>query len=258
MKEQITFPAPGESLTRTITFDGDRVTQISDVLQGQRPTTSTVVYGYNVKGEVISTTLVDPQGLPLEAFAFEHDANGLVKKVDWYNKKQNPGSPQLALYATKEYTYTDKKLINVKNWLVTGSPRLLLNDFNFTYDAKGNVTQVHEYRVLGYIDNNPDNYNDIVINVTYTYDDKMNPYKESWYMKYLPTGLFIPGLSQNNIVATTSATTLEGTKKGPGANFNTNMYNFTNTTTYAYTDKGRPNTATYSGGSVRTFTYKCE
>jgi hypothetical protein len=230
------------------------------VYQGQRPSTTDVVFDYNVKGNVASTTIVDTQGRPLEAFEFFHDQNGYITQVNWYNKRQNPASSMLTLYATREYNYNSKKqLVNVKNWLVITSPRMLLNDYTFTYDAKGNLSQVQEYRVLTYQESNPDSFTDIVIKQSFTHDSKVNPYSENLYVHYLPnTSVFIPGLSPNNIVTTTSVSTVEGTKKGPGTNFDPNAYNFTRTNTYTYTDQGRPATVTSSVGSVRTFTYKCK
>ncbi|AMM51877.1 hypothetical protein TH61_12785 [Rufibacter sp. DG15C] len=260
LKEQVTFPTPGESLTRDFHFDQNYLSHVSEVYQGQRPLTTSIMYDYNTVGDVASTTLLDAQARPLEAHEFLYGLDGLVRQVNVYNKKQNPGSGSLQLYNTKELTFNNKQqLVSLKNWLVTTSPRLLLNDFTFTYDAKGNLTQVQEYRVTRYSETNPEDFNDIVLKVSFTHDNKVNPYNENLYVMFLPnTGIFIPGLSTNNILSTTSVSTLEGTKKGPGSNYDPSVYNYTRTNTYEYNDQGRPAKVTSSVGTVRTFTYKCE
>ncbi|GAA4295292.1 hypothetical protein [Nibribacter koreensis] len=260
LREQIAFATPGESLTRDYHFEGGFLNRVTDVYVGQRPSSTTTWFDYGAAGQIASTSLTDAQGLPLEAHEFIYDQQGLVKQVYVHNRKQNPGSSVLQPYHTKELTFNSKQqLVNLKVWTANTSPRMLLNDFAFTYDAKGNITQMQEYRVLRYSQSNPEDFNDLVLKVTFTHDNKVNPYHENLYVMFLPnTTILVPGLSTNNIVSTTSVSTLEGTKKGPGANYDPSAYNNTRTNTYTYNEQGRPTTVTSSVGSTRTFTYKCE
>ncbi|MBA9077198.1 hypothetical protein [Rufibacter quisquiliarum] len=258
LKEQVTNGTPGQPHQREIQYVNGQVTQITEVATVNSQTSATAFrFDYDGQGHIRTTTIPDAQGLPAQVFVFDYNSDGLVQKVSWFNKTQNPGAAAPMLYSERDFTYNSaKQLVRSKHWLVTGQTPLLLNDYLFTYNAKGNLTNSQEYRVLAYQGNTIQN--DIVLKLAFTHDDKVNPNYENKFLNALPPGLVLLNLSPNNVLTTVAESTLEGTQKGPGASFNPAPYNYTRTYTYTYTSENRPATQTSSQGSVRTYTYSCE
>ncbi|WP_157592998.1 hypothetical protein [Rufibacter tibetensis] len=255
LKEEVVSPNPGQTHTREYFYSGFQLATVEDVYPSNTALTSTIAFGVEANDRIASTTIVR-NGSVFQYYLFEHNAEGLISRVDLHTRPSGPGS-QPVKTGTREHTYnTKKQLVSSKNYQVTGGTPRLLNDFTFTYNDKGNLTAVREYRIFNYQSNGT--YNDIVINTTYTHDDKRNPYHEYSYQNYLPPGLLIPNMSPNNILTVTSRTTTEGTTYGPGSTFDTAPLNFTGTNTYTYTANNLPAKVTGSQGVTRTFTYECE
>ncbi|GGK78449.1 hypothetical protein ACD591_09085 [Rufibacter glacialis] len=254
LKEEVVSPNPSQTFTRDYMYVGLDLTGVEDVYPQNPASSSTIAFGVDVAGKIVSTTIFR-NGTVFQYYLFEHDAQGLISRVDLYARTGPPGSQPVKM-ATREHTYNAKKqLISSKNYQVTGGAPRLLNDFTFTYNDKGNLTEVREYRAFNFQSSGA--FNDIVIKTTYTHDDKINPYHEYPSQNYLPPGLVIQNMSPNNILTVTSMTTTEGTTHGPGATFDTAALNFTGTNTYTYTANNRPAKVTGSLGVTRTFTYAC-
>ncbi|RNI29202.1 hypothetical protein EFB08_07210 [Rufibacter latericius] len=256
LREQVVNPNPTQSFTREYVFTGTQLIGVEDAFETNPPSSNSIRFEVDANGRISRTVVMDKNGNLLQYFLFEHNPEGLISRVDWYTRSGSSG-PQPALSTTREHTYNaQKQLVASKNFQGTGSTRRILSDYTFTYNDKGNLAQVREYRAFNYQSSGA--FNDIVVKTTFTHDDKINPYHEYSTQNYLPPGLLIPNLSPNNILTITSMTTLEGTTYGPGSTFDAAPLNFTGKNTYTYTKNNRPATVTGSLGVTRTFTYVCE
>ncbi len=251
-REVFNNPSTGFAQTREFVYGDDRLLVINETTNLPTPTTLNIVAEYDARGRVSRTLFLD-KGKEVQYYTFEYDDQDLLRKINWYMERPDG---TLRLHSARELGYNaQKQIITVRNYLLVTQTPLLIGDATYIYDEKDNLVRSREYRVLS--SRESEILNDIVINVRYTHDDKINPLHEIPYLLYTNPNSLAATLSKNNSVTVTSETTLEGTQKGPGT-FNLASFNFSRSYTHTYSDQNRPVIRTGADGTTTVFDYVCE
>ncbi|WP_205502237.1 hypothetical protein [Rufibacter psychrotolerans] len=252
-REVFTNPNLGFTQTREFVYANDQLTTINETVNLPAPKTLNIVAEYDGSGRVARTVFLE-QGQQVQYYTFEYDAQNLLRKINLFSDPQRTGT--LRLNSSRELGYNaQKQLITAKNYFLLGQAPLLTNDVSYTYDARGNMVRSREYRVLSF--RGAEILADVVINLQYTHDDKINPLHEIPYLLYTNPNSLASTLSKNNSVTVVSATSLEGTVKGPGT-ADMSIHNYSRSFTHTYSAQNRPTRRTGADGTVTTFDYVCE
>ncbi|RNI29207.1 hypothetical protein EFB08_07240 [Rufibacter latericius] len=256
VKQVLDYPDPAESFTREFQYTANRLTKVVDTKKTGSTVPVAYSFEYNSQGQLVKTNFLDNDGKPMFYYTYEHTPSGLLSKIHLHLRLGDYSAPPV-IVTTRNMGYNTKnQLTSVKEYLMTGQAPLISRDITYTYDAQGNITNSHEYRVLEYV--GAEVKYDVMVDERFTYDNKVNPYRESPFFQYFPFISAPENWSLNNVATMTSGTSSEGTKKGPSTEFNTAQFNFTKTNTFTYTTQNRPENQTADRGPNYSFTYACE
>lgn len=212
--ESVNDPINSETYTRSLTRDNNgRITKITDAEVSSTPSSSVIDFAY------LGAT--DTKLRNGKTFFVVSNVNINDSSAYEYNGAQ--------VARTNHY------------WSTATFPLTLIEYYVYTYDARGNMTEVKYYQTDA-----PGSTNfQLVETLTFTYDDKINPIysKDDALVEY-----FV-----NQYVSPNNMTGLTYSSVSNPAN------NFSATFTYEYRSDGRPTKSTLSIGgssSVSTFTYR--
>ncbi|WP_210490649.1 hypothetical protein [Rufibacter aurantiacus] len=250
-REVFTNPNTGQTRTRDFVYGNDRLEVINETTNLPAATTLNLVAEYDGQGRV-SRTVTLQNGREMQYYTFEYDNQNLLRKINLYTDRNG----NLGLNSSIELGYNaQKQIVTSKNYFLLGSAPLLTNDITYTYDANGNMIRSREYRVLSF--RGAEVLSDVVINMQYTHDDKINPHYRVPYLMYTYPNSMATTLSKNNSVSVVSSTSTEGTQKGPGTS-DMRPFNYSRTFTYTYSDKNWPLTRMGADGTSTSYAYICE
>jgi hypothetical protein len=207
-------PIKNETFNRTLTRDNNgRVTKVTDAEVSSTPVSTFTDFVY------LGTT-----------------------DTKLRNGKSSFVQSGVTINDSSAYEYSGTQVTKTNHyWSTSAVPYTLIEYYDYTYDARGNITSVKFYQV------STPGLNDFKLQytVTFTYDDKINPIlsKDDALIEYIGNQYVSP----NNITALTYN------------DVRTPSNNFTAAVTYEYRADGRPtkSTSTIAGSSsVSTFTYR--
>lgn len=251
--EVFTNSSTGYILTREFVYENDHLVVINETANQPTTNTLTLVVEYDASGRVSRTNILDKGNL-IQYYTYEYDNQNLLRKINLFADYRRTGT--LSLNFSRELQYNaQNQIISSKSYRMLTQVPFLINDAAYTYDDKGNVTNVREYRVLSFsLRTEPEILADIMVNMRYTHDDKINPH---YRLLYTNPNSLISTLSKNNSITVISETTLEGTKKGPGT-FDMSSINYSRTFTHTYSNKDWPLKRMGTDGTSTTYKYICK
>jgi YD repeat-containing protein len=212
--ESVNDPINSETYNRSITRDNNgRITKITDAEVSSTPSSSIIDFAYlgatDTKLRNGKTVYVVSNVNVNDSSAYEYNGAQVTKTNHYYS--------------------------------TSNQPYLFIEYYEYTYDARGNMTSVKYYEVDA-----PGSTNfQLKQTLTFTYDDKINPIysKDDALVEYFINQYVSP----NNMTGLTYSSV------------STPSNNFSATFTYEYRSDGRPTKSTLNIGgssSVSTFTYR--
>jgi hypothetical protein len=189
---------------RVIIFTADYIYTVSNQLaqinskQNQGVESEKQIFSYDPSGNYIAYKSSNELFGDIYRYEFQYGGNGKITRAN--------STPFLANLATDDYVFT----YDIKGRIIADSTVNRGSNFvtfyrTYFYDDKENVTDYKLFRRFG---------NDFQLfeKVTYTYDDKINPYYKNGFFLFVAGNPSILFLSRNNVMSAVS----NGVSTSPG------------------------------------------
>jgi hypothetical protein len=162
--------------------------QLSQIFskKNQGVETEKQIFDYDPLGKYIAYKKTNEIFGDIYLFEFQYDSNGRIKRAN--------STPFLANLATNDYVFTYDNVGRVVSDSTLNRGTNFVTFFHtYVYDDRDNVIEYKLYRRFG---------NDFQLfeAVTYTYDDKRNPYYQNGLQHFVTGELSVLYLSKSNIV----------------------------------------------------------